>query len=61
MNGHIKMRPIFFHIFFIYLQGDQGGPLICEVGGRTDVVVGIGLSIFSFKISLRNSNHLQLK
>ena len=31
------------------IQGDQGGPLICDVGGRTDVVVGIGRSIFSSK------------
>ena len=45
MNRKTKIISIFSD-FFLYLQGDQGGPLICEVGGRTDVVVGIGRSIF---------------
>ena len=46
MNWQTKMVSIFFKSFSLHLQGDQGGPLICEVGGRTDVVVGIGSSIF---------------
>ena len=45
MNRRTKLY-LFFQKFYQYLQGDQGGPLICEVGGRTDVVVGIGRSIF---------------
>ena len=35
--------------------------MICEVGGRTDVVVGIGRSIFLFKISLTNGDFLKFR
>ena len=32
-------------MFSFSKQGDQGGPLICKVGGKPDVLIGIGSDI----------------